>query len=54
MQYNHIKIKDTLYNRPLAIRLYDKPLDSKKISTHAKTDKLRFFKTQLHPKREVK
>ena len=52
MQYNHIKIEDDLYTRPLAICLYDSPLDCDEISAYAKTDKFRFFQIPSSPKRE--
>ena len=52
MQYNHIKIEAALYTRPLAICLYDRPLDCDEISVHAKMDKFRFFQIPSSPKRE--
>lgn len=50
--YKAMRVEEALYLRPLAVRLYNRPLDVDEISAHAKTDRLRFFKTYSPPKRE--
>lgn len=47
-----MRVEEALYTRPLSVRLYDRSLDVEEISAHAKTDRLRFFKTYSPSKRE--